>query len=74
MIKFQTYKFNDLEITNQVLEDYINQFWIDIFTPIKDSKHLLVLCKVEFNDCGYKTLGELRSVNFRDKELSFFKF
>jgi hypothetical protein len=42
---------------------------LDIFTKIKDSKHLMILCKVEFNDTGYKTLGHLRSVNFTDKDL-----
>lgn len=29
----------------------------------------MLLCKVEFNDSGYKTLGELRRVNFDDKDL-----
>lgn len=73
MIKFQTYKLNNLILTNPLLESYINIFLIrdDIFSSIKENKHLMVLCKVEFqlNDCGYKTLGELRRVNFTDKDL-----
>jgi len=39
------------------------------FLLVKDSNHLLVLCKVEYRDSGYKTLGPLRRVNFTDKEL-----
>ena len=69
MIKFQTYNLNNLILTNQLLESYINKFWNDVFSPVKDSKHLMIMCKVEFNDCGYKTLGELRRVNFDDNEL-----
>ena len=69
MIKFQTYKLNNLLLSNQVLEAYINRFFDDIFSPITDTKHLMVMCKIEFNDSGYKTLGELRRVNFTDREL-----
>lgn len=69
MVKFQTYKLNNLLLTNQLLEAYINHFWNDIFIPLQENKHLMVLCKVEFNDSGYKTLGHLRRVNKADKEL-----
>jgi hypothetical protein len=27
------------------------------------------MCKVEFSDSGYKTLGQMRRVNFIDREL-----
>lgn len=69
MIKLQTYKLNNLLLSNEILEAYINRFWDDIFTPIKDSKHLMVLCKIEFKNSGYKTLGHLRRLNFTDREL-----
>jgi hypothetical protein len=70
MVKFQTYKLDNLILTNHLLEAYINKFWDDIFRPLSENnKHLMVLCKVEFNDSGYKTLGHLRSVNFTDNEL-----
>ena len=46
----------------------------DVFAPLLKSggaKHVMLLCKVEFNDSGlgYRTLGELRRVNFEDKDL-----
>jgi hypothetical protein len=71
MIKLQTYSINQLLLSNKVLEAYINNFWIDIFTSIKDTKHLMLMCKVEFmeSEMGYRTLGDLRRVNFSDKEL-----
>jgi hypothetical protein len=70
MVKYQTYSLNNLMLTNQILEAYITNFWNDIFTSIKDNKHLMLLCKVEFNESemGYRTLGDLRRVNYEDKE------
>jgi hypothetical protein len=75
MIKLQTYSINKLVLTNEVLEAYINNFWNDIFSTVTDGgkkeKHFLLMCKVEFNETelGYRTLGDLRRVNFDDKEL-----
>jgi len=71
MIKLQTYSINKLLLTNEVLEANITNFWNDIFTSIKDSKHLMLMVKVEFNEgeLGYRTLGDLRRVNYSDKEL-----
>ena len=71
MIKLQTYPINNLLLTSEVLESYITNFWNDIFSSIKDTSHLMLMCKVEFNDgeLGYRTLGDLRRVNFSDKEL-----
>jgi len=71
MIKLQTYPLNKLLLTNEILESYITNFWNDIFTSIKDRKHLMLMVKVEFNESevGYRTLGDLRRVNYSDKEL-----
>src|SRR3978361_187346 len=71
MIKSQTYSINKLVLTNKILEAYIHNFWSDIFTSLKSSKHLMLMCKVEFKEAelGYRTLGDLRRVNFEDKEL-----
>jgi hypothetical protein len=71
MVKFQTYSLNSLLLTNEVLNSYVTNFWNDIFNSIKDNKHLMLMCKVEFNESemGYRTLGHLRRVNFIDKEL-----
>lgn len=72
MIKIKSYSItNNLTLTNELLVSYINNFWIDIFNNIKDTNHLLLMCKVNFSDesLGYRTLGHLRKVNFNDKEL-----
>jgi DNA polymerase family B len=71
MIKSQTYSINKLLLTNEVLESYISNFWSDIFTPLNSTKHLMLMCKVEFteSEMGYRTLGDLRRVNFTDKKL-----
>jgi len=69
MIKLKNYTTNNLIITNEVLVSYINSFWEDIFNDIKDTSHLMLLCKVQFSDekMGYKTLGHLTIVNYEDK-------
>jgi len=71
MIKIKTYSIKNLPLTNPVLVTFISKFWEEIFSSIKDTKHLLILCKVQFSDeeMGYRTLGSLRKVNFDDKEL-----
>lgn len=60
-------------LTNEVLNVYINNFWNEVFSPLikSEDKHLMLLCKVEFSDStlGYRTLGQLRKVNFSDKKL-----
>jgi hypothetical protein len=71
MIKIKTYPINNLPLTNQVLVNYIDNFWSEIFSSIRNTKHLLILCKVQFSETemGYRTIGHLRKVNFNDKEL-----
>jgi hypothetical protein len=71
MIKTTTYSINNLPLTNQVLVTFISKFWDETFSLIKDTKHLLILCKVQFTneEMGYKTIGHLRKVNFDDKDL-----
>lgn len=81
MIKLQTYNLNNIIITKEVLSSYVSKFWEDVFSKIdqtKKVKHLMVLCKVKYSDeseikQGYKTLGPLRRVLFKDKDL-FIKF
>lgn len=60
----------ELILNAEILTYYIDKFWNDIFTSIKDNKHLMLLCKVEFNnsEMGYRTIGDLRRVNYEDKE------
>jgi len=72
MIKLKTYPItNNLILTNEILGSFINNFWNDVFINIKDTSHLLLMVKVHFteSEMGYKTLGNLRKVNFTDKEL-----
>ena len=73
MIKLHTYSIDKLLLTNEILESYISNFWNDIFTSIKDTKHLMLMCKVEFNEgeLGYRTLGDLRRVNSSEKYTLF---
>jgi hypothetical protein len=74
MIKLKTYSINNLPLTNEILVSFIENFWNDIFKSIKDTNHLLILCKVNFSSTAaepepYRTIGHLRRVNFTDKEL-----
>lgn len=75
MIKLQTYSIEKLILTNDVLDAYITNFWNDIFNSIiaevGNTKHLMLMCKVEFKESefGCRTIGDLRKVNFSDKEL-----
>jgi len=70
MIKLKNYTINNQSITNELLINYINNFWIEIFNEIKDTSHLLLLSKVQLSEeeNGYRTLGHLVKVNFEDKE------
>jgi len=72
MVKIKSYPIiSNLTLTNELLVSYIKNFWMDIFNDIKDTSHLMLMCKVNFADekTGYRTLGHLRKVNFNDKEL-----
>lgn len=70
MIKIKTYTIthNNL-VSNKLLDIYISNFWNDVFSNIKDTNHLMLMCKVQFENSSYKTIGHLRKVNFEDKEL-----
>lgn len=53
---------------------YINMFWDDVYKGIinkNNEAHIMLLTKVEFaeGNTGYRTLGQLRSTNYSDKEL-----
>jgi hypothetical protein len=71
MINMKTYSVNNVSLTPEILERYINDFWTEVFYEIKDNSYLMVLCKVQFIniDQGYKTLGHLVKANFEDKEI-----
>lgn len=74
MIKIKTYKLNNLVLTNDTLSVYINQFWNDTYSKLVSNNkniHIMLLCKAHFTESslGYRTLGNLRKVNFEDKAL-----
>jgi len=71
MIQRQSYPISNLVLTNELLIVYIHRFWSDIFSKMKDSNHLMLMCKVQYmdSDLGYRSLGDLRKVNFEDRDL-----
>ena len=72
MIQLKSYSISqNVTLTSQVLENYINKFWVDTFESIKDNSHLMLMCKVQFTDesMGYRTLGHLVKTNYEDKDL-----
>ena len=71
MIKLQNYTLkDDISLSPEMLTNYIEQLWLEIFVNAKED-HMLLLCRVKFNDqnLGYRTLGHLIKVNYEDKEL-----
>lgn len=61
-------------ITNAILKKYIKMLWNDVFKPLHSKNnniHLLLLCKVVYTDStvGYRTLADMRKVNFSDREM-----
>ena len=74
MIKLKTYTINNSLLTNELLSAYINLFWKEVFEQLTKGpsvQHLMLMCKVEFKEgeVGYRTIGDLRRVNYEDKEL-----
>ena len=72
MIKSKLYNIPITTTLNiSTLSTHINSFWTDIFSKLEslDNKHLLLLAKVRFTTGEYRTLADLRMVNFSDKEL-----
>lgn len=82
MIKQKIYQIDqELILTNEVLQSYVNRFWEDVYAPCEANaikgnkqKHLMILCKIKYSDpnnidLGYKTIAPLRKVAFEDQEL-----
>lgn len=63
-----------LDMTQDVLKTYIKSFWYDVFLPLHNSNsniHLMLMCKIGYKQVNieYKTIADLRRVNFGDREL-----
>jgi hypothetical protein len=79
MIQQKSYINNQqIILTPEVLNSYVLQFWNEVFDqtnqgPSENVKHLMVLCKVKYSETevesGYRTLGPLRRVEFKDLDL-----
>ena len=75
MIKKHIYKLtNSTTLTPAILKEYVQLFWSETYLPLHSSNsnvHLMVICKVMFTETtlGYKTLADMRRVNFTDKAL-----
>lgn len=73
MIRTKIYLLpQNITLTPNILKEYIQLFWNDIFNPLQlknSNMHLMLMVKVLFTDDGYRTLADLRRVNFTDNEL-----
>ena len=75
ILNIKSYSISSNLITNEMLIAYIENFWNDVFIPLNENNnnqiHLLLMCKVHFLDSslGYRVIGQLRKVNFSDKNL-----
>ena len=71
------YNLNDqVDLTPEVLRSYVKSFWHDVFMPLHSSNsniHLNLMCKVGYGDSNvgseFKTIAELRKVNFDDRDI-----
>jgi DNA polymerase type B, organellar and viral len=74
MILLKTYTLpQGTTLNNQIVSAYISNFWNTIFKNLAKNKkmHLMIMCKVHFTnpELGYRTLADLRRVNYSDKNL-----
>ena len=71
MIQSKLYKLpSSSTLSTKVLFTYIQSFWTEVFATLDshDNKHLLLLVKVQFTNGGYRTLADMRKVNYMDKD------
>jgi len=70
------YSLKDLPIlTDEVLGNYINLFWKDVMSQIKDNQHVLLLIRVKFENNQIATLSDMQTINKSSKDylLGFIK-
>lgn len=72
----KTYQIsNNLNISPEVLRSHVKFLWFDIFKPLHDSNaniHLMLMCKIGYNENNnteYKTIADLRRVNYTDRDI-----
>ena len=72
MIRNKTYILpTNTSLSNTVLKRYIKSFWNDIFSTLQNKMniHLMVLVKVHFINGDYRTLADLRKLNYNDMDI-----
>lgn len=52
--------------TPSLIRFYINKFWKENFTNL-ENKHISILCQLEFTNQEVRTIGNLKFLNFTDK-------
>lgn len=71
MVFSKSYKIS-LSLSPQVLASHVSLFWNDIFANLDNSKcYLTLMVKARFDskDMGFRSLANLRSVSYEDKDL-----
>ena len=73
-IAYKSYSLPNLGVTltKDIITGYIKLFWGEIFNPLSDKGvHLMLIIKVESEDSsvGYRSLADVRKVNFTDKDI-----
>ena len=63
-------------ITNNILSNYVDNFWSDVFKSLHTNNsniHLMVMVKVEFTEpsLGNRSLCNMRKVNFNDNRIIY---
>lgn len=67
------YKLNGEILTNPLIDKYVNLFWKDIMSSIKDMEHVYLLPKIIFEDKQVITLSNMQIINNKVKDqLSLF--
>ena len=57
----------EMLFTNDLLKKYLNKFWVEKVDKI-DNTHLLFLCRLQWENGEFATVGELQRLNKEDKE------
>jgi len=60
---------HSLILTDQIVERYINLFWKDVMSTLKDDQHVLFLFRVKFEGNQIATLCDMQKINKDSKSL-----
>jgi DNA polymerase type B, organellar and viral len=54
--------------TNDLLKIYLNKFWSEVMNKLDDNKHIIFLCRLQWDNGEFATLGNLQRLNKEDKD------